>query len=73
MHKIILFKDNVRKKLGQKFWSLGTNLRYLGPVSQKGLGEIFSKPLFLFILGLNNFPEVMNPFPLAKNLKTFAS
>ena len=63
----------MRKILRPKFWSLGTYLGYLGPVSQKGLDEIFSKPLFLFILGLNNSPELVTLLAFAKILKTVAS
>ena len=35
MHKITSFEDDMRKFLRQKFWSHGTPLGYLGPVSQE--------------------------------------
>ena len=59
-----------RKFLTPKFWSLGTYLGYLGPLSQKVQGEIFSKPQFWFILTPNNFPALVASFVFEKNLKT---
>ena len=48
-HKITSYFHDKRKILRQKFWSLGTNLGYLGPGSQADLGEIFSKPQIVVI------------------------
>ena len=62
-----------RKFLRPKIGSHGTPLGYLGPVSQKGQDRIFSKPHFLFILYLNEFPTPQKSFLFKKNLKSFAT
>ena len=41
----------MRKILRQKFWSLGTYLGYLGPISQKPKDEIFQNYIFLIVWG----------------------
>ena len=58
----------MRKIFRPKNWSLGTNLGFPGPGSQKALHEIFRKPHFLFILDLNNTPALVASFPCDKNL-----
>ena len=50
MHKITLLEDGMRKFLEPKFWSLGTNLGYLGPVSQQDIIIGFFQLQFLVIL-----------------------
>ena len=50
MHKTTLLEDGMRKFLGPKFWSLGSNLGYLGPVSQQDIIIGFSQLQFLVIL-----------------------
>ena len=57
----------------RKFLSLGTNLGYLGPGSQKGLDEMFQKPHFPFILDPNMSPKLVAPFLLTKNLNELAT
>ena len=54
----------------QKFWSQGSHLGYLGPGSQKGLHEMFSKPYFLLILDPKNSQTLVLPLVLEKSLKT---
>ena len=46
---------------------------YLGPGSQKGLHEMFSKSYFLLILDPNNSPTLVSPLVLEESLKTFRS
>ena len=60
----------MRKILRQNFWSHGTYLGSLGPLSQKGQDGIFSKQLFPFILDLNMCPALVSPFVIEKNLDT---
>ena len=72
-HKVISDIHHRRKFLRPKIWSHGTPLGYLGPVSQKGQDRIFSKPHFLFILDLNEFPTPQKSFLFEKNLKSFAT
>ena len=61
----------MRKILDQKIWSHGTHLGYLGPESQKGLDEKFSKLCFPIGIGPNESPDVLVPFLHAENLKKF--
>ena len=61
----------MRKILDQKFWSHGTSLGHLGPGSQKGLDEMFSKLCFPIAIGPNESPDMLVPFPHAENLKKF--
>ena len=51
MHKITSIENDVRKFLSQKFWSLGTSLGSLGPLSQGDVILGFGRPQFLVILG----------------------
>ena len=62
---------DMRKILDQKFWSQGTHLGYLGPGSQKGLDEMFSKLCFPIAIGPNESPDVPVSFLHAENLKKF--
>ena len=43
----------MKKLWRQKIWSLGTNLGYLGPVSQKGLHQILFTVLWSFRTHMN--------------------
>ena len=63
----------MRKFLSPKFWSLGTPLGYLGPVSQADPSEIFSQLHFLVIWTPNDFPELVASETQAENLKTTAA
>ena len=72
-HKVTSDIHHRRKFLRPKIWSHGTPLGYLGPASQKGQDRIFSKPHFLFILDLNEFPTPQKSFLFEKNLKSFAT
>ena len=63
----------MRKFLRPKFWSHGTNLGSLGPRSQKGLDETFSKEVSLLPSNLNKHPGVVVPLVEPKNLNQVAS
>ena len=63
----------LRKILRPKILSLGINLGYLGPGSQKGLDEMFQKPPFPFIPDPNMSPKLVAPFLLAENLNELAT
>ena len=54
MHKITLFEDDMRKILSQEFWSHGTLLGSIGPVSQQDADERFSKSQILVKWGPYN-------------------
>ena len=47
MHKITSFEDDMRKFSSQKFWSHGTSLGSLGPLSQEDVPQRFVRPHFL--------------------------
>ena len=49
----------MRKFLRQKFWSLGTYLGYLGPISQEPKDEIFPNYIFLIVWGPYDGPILM--------------
>ena len=51
MHKTTSFEDDMRKFLSKKFWSHGTFLGLLGPLSQGDVILGFGRPQFLVILG----------------------
>ena len=58
----------MRKFLNPKFWSLGTHLGYLGPLSQKKLDRIFSKLVFLTPTHVNESPGIVVACGQTKNL-----
>ena len=49
----------MRKFLDPKFWSHGTYLGYLGPISQEPNDEIFQNYLILIVLGPYEDPRLM--------------
>ena len=59
MHKITSFEDDMRKFLSQKFWSHGTPLGSLGPLSQGDVHLWFGRPQFLVILGPYSHPDIV--------------
>ena len=70
MHKIKLFQDGVMKFLRPKFWSLGTPLGYMGPVSQRAIEMGFCQLQFLVIWGPYDHPILVAPQAHAKNPKS---
>ena len=70
MHKITTSEDDVSKFLGQKFWSHGTPLGSLGPLSQQdtilGAGQL----QILVIWGPCEPTVVVAPETHAENPKT---
>ena len=64
---------HMTKFLRPKIWSHGTNLGSLGPRSQKGLDETFSKEVSLLPSNLNKHPGVVVPLVEPKNLNQVAS
>ena len=69
MHKITSFEDDMRKILSQKFWSHGTSLGSLGPLSQGDVHLGFSRPQFLVIWGPYNYPGIVACLVQAENPK----
>ena len=59
----------MRKFLSQKFWSHGTSLGSLGPLSQGDVHPGFSRPQFLVIWDQYNYPGIVACHEQAKNLK----
>ena len=59
----------MRKFLSQKFWSHGTSLGSLGPLSQGDVHPGFSQPQFLVIWGPYNYPGIVACHEQAENLK----
>ena len=59
----------MRKILSQKFWSHGTSLGSLGPLSQGDVHPGFSRPQFLVIWGPYNYPGIVACLEKAENLK----
>ena len=70
MHKITSLENDMRKFLRPKFWSLGTSLGYLGPVSQWDVPLGFYKLQFLVIWGPYEPSVIVAPLVFAKRLKT---
>ena len=68
-HKITSFEDDMRKFLSQKFWSHGTSLGSLGPLSQGDVHPGFSRPQFLVIWGPYNYPGIVACLVQAENPK----
>ena len=58
-HKITSLEDDMRKILTQKFWSHGTPLGYLGPVSQKALTQWACRLHIHLIWGPYEFPALV--------------
>ena len=50
-HKMSSLEDDKRKILRQKFWSQGTSLGSMGPLSQEALGQRFYQLQILIIWG----------------------
>ena len=73
MHKITSLEDVQRKNLKPKFWSLGTNLGYLGPVSQQDIIIGFSQLQFLLILDPYDYSVLVALQTHAKNPKPAAA
>ena len=69
MYKITSSEDDLRKFLRKKFWSLGTSLGYLGPVSQADPDERFFQPHFLVVWTPYDYPELAVSETQTKNLK----
>ena len=69
MHKISLLEDAKRKFLRPKFWSLGTPLGYMGPVSQRAIEIGFCQLQFLVIQVPYDYPVLVAPQGQAKNPK----
>ena len=61
----------MRKNLTKNFWSLGTNLGYLGPGSQADLDGIFSKPQIFVIWDPIRLSELVACLGTTKTVKTF--
>ena len=59
----------MRKFLSQKFWSHGTSLGSLGPLSQGDVHPGFSRPQFLVIWGPYNYPGIVACLEQAENPK----
>ena len=68
-HKITSFEDDMRNFLSQKFWSHGTSLGSLGPLSQGAVHPGFSRPQFLVIWGPYNYPGIVACREHTENLK----
>ena len=73
MYKITSLEDGKRKILRQKFWSHGTPLGYLGPVSLEALGLGACRLLILVIWDPYEPPVPVALHVHAKNLKTIGS
>ena len=69
-HKITSLEDDMRKILSQKFWSHGTPLGYLGPVSQKALNVWSSQFQILVIWGPYEPPVLVACQAQAENPKS---
>ena len=69
-HKITSYFYHMRKILTKKFWSQGTPLGSLGPLSQADVNLGFSRFQFLVIWGLNKHPMIVTYQGQAKSLKT---
>ena len=63
----------MRKFLDPKFWSQGTPLGSLGPLSQKAPDQRFSKHDFLLIWDPHDFPKLGASSALAEKLKVIAA
>ena len=72
-HKITSDFYDIRKILTKKFWSQGTNLGSLGPVSREAFNEIFFRFQILVIWGPYDLQIPTAPQEKAKNLKTAPS
>ena len=59
----------MRKFLSQKFWSHGTSLGSLGPLSQGDVYPGFSRPKFLVIWGPYNYSGMVACLEQAENPK----
>ena len=59
----------MRKFSSQKFWSHGTSLGSLGPLSQGDVHPGFSQPQFLVIWGPYNYPGIVACLEQAENPK----
>ena len=73
MYKITSSEDGMRKNFRPKFWSLGTSLGYLGPVSQADPDERFSQPHFLVVWTPYYYPKLVVSETQAKNPKTIGA
>ena len=73
MHKITLFENDERKILMEKFWSHGTSLGHLGPVSHEALPLGFYKLQFLVIWGPSDPPVLVALLEQAKIPKPTAA
>ena len=73
MHKSRLFEIDERNILMQKFWSHGTSVGHLGPVSQEDLGLGACQLQFLVIWGSCEPPVLVALQEQAKSLKTIAA
>ena len=73
MYKITSSEDGMRKIFRPKFWSLGTYLGYLGPVSQADPDERFSQPHFLVVWTPYYYPKLVVSETQAKNPKTIGA
>ena len=60
----------MRKFLDPNFWSQGTPLGSLGPLSQKAPDQRFSKHDFLLIWDPHDFPKLVAEETQAEKLKT---
>ena len=70
MHEITSFEDDMRKFLSQNFWSHGTPLGSLGPLSFEALGPGFDQHQILVIWDPCEPPIIVAHHGQAKNLKT---
>ena len=73
MHKTTSLKDDMRKILRPKFWSQGTPLGSMGPLSLKDPDQRFSKHDFLLIWDPYDFPKLVAWETQVKKLKTTAA
>ena len=58
-HKIRSFKDDMRKILSKKFWSQGTSLGSMGPLTQRDVRLGFHQLQILVIWGPYRHPDIV--------------
>ena len=58
-HKITSFEDDMRKILSKKFWSQGTSLGSMGPLTQRDVRLGFHQLQILVIWGPYRHPDIV--------------